>query len=71
MFVKSESKSLISTFCCEDEEHVEDVDEAEDEEVDEDGEGNEDVEDAEEVDESISFSLPLYLVFAMLVFGMV
>lgn len=71
MFVKSESRILTSIFCCEIEEQVEEVEDADDEDDDEDGEGKEDVEDADEVDDSISFNLPLYLVLAMLVFGMV
>lgn len=65
---ESESETLTSVFCC-DIEEIEEVDEAEEEDDDEVGEGNDDIEEADEVDESISFSLPLYLVFVVFGFG--
>lgn len=68
MLFKSASVLLTSGLCC-DIKDIEEVEEAEEEDDDEDGEGNDDMDEAEDVDESISFSLPLYLVFVVLIFG--
>lgn len=69
MLLKSESEILMSALLCCDIEDIEEVDEADEEDDEEDGDGNDDMEDADEVEDSISFSLPLYLIFVLLIFG--